>query len=287
MLAVPVAGEGEVVVRVRAAGVNALDWKIRDGLVRDAFPLPLPATLGLEFAGEIVEAGAGVSGFAPGTRVMAALGGLGAYADYVLVSADKIAAIPAGLDDVRAAAMPVAALTAWQSLFEAGGLQKGETVLIHGAAGAVGSFAVQFARQAGARVVATARGVNAGLLRSLGADEVVDYQESAFWERAADIDLVLDLVGGATLQRSWDVLSAKGRIVSTAAPEIVAAIPAGKRGSWFAMRPDSVQLARFAEQVAQGKLQVLMDDVVAVAQAAAAIEKNKTGHGAGKTVILF
>ncbi|MEO6918747.1 MAG: zinc-binding dehydrogenase [Collimonas sp.] len=286
-LAIPVAGEGEVVVRVRAAGINGLDWKIRDGLVRDAFPLPLPATLGLELAGEIVETGPGVNGFAVGERVMAALGGLGAYADYVVVAADKIAPVPAGLDDVRAAAMPVAALTAWQSLFETGNLQKGETVLIHGAAGAVGSFAVQFARQAGARVVATARGVNADLLRSLGADEVIDYQESSFRERAADIDLVLDLVGGATLQHSWDVLSAKGRIVSTAAPEIVATVPVGKQGTWFAMRPDARQLAGFAAQVAQGKLQVLMADVVPVAQAAAAIEQNKTGHGAGKTVIRF
>jgi N-ethylmaleimide reductase len=286
-LPMPVPGKGEVLVAVRAAGINGLDWKIRDGLVRDVFRLPLPATLGLEFAGEVAGLGADVHNLNKGTRVMAALGGIGAYSDYLVIASEKLVPIPDGLDDVKAAAMPVAALTAWQSLFEAGALKRGERVLIHGAAGAVGSFAVQFAHQTGAYVIATARGVNADLVRSLGADEVIDYQVSAFWDQVGDVDLVLDLVGGSTLARSWNVLSAHGRIISTAAPEISATVPAGKNGAWFAMRPDTRQLAEFAQQVAQGKLAVLVADVVGPEQAAIAIEQNKIGHAAGKTVIRF
>lgn len=284
-VAAPLPAAGEVLVQVHAAGVNGLDWKIRDGLVRDVFQLPLPATLGLELAGVVLSVGPGVQGFSPGQRVMAALGGLGAYADQIVLAADKLATIPEGLDDVTAAAIPVAALTAWQALMEAGKLQAGETVLVHGAAGGVGSFAVQFARRAGARVVATARGVNADYLRRLGVDEVIDYQTTPFYDATGNIDLVLDLVGGATLARSWELLSDKGRIISTAAPEIAGLVPPGKQGAWFAMRADARQLADIAAQVAAGDLQVALAEVATLDQAAAAIERNKTGHAAGKTVI--
>jgi N-ethylmaleimide reductase len=280
-------GAGEVLVAVRAAGVNGLDWKIRDGFVRDVFPLELPATLGLEFAGEVITVGAGVGGLAPGQRVMAALGGLGAYADRLVIAAGRLVAVPDGLDDVTAAAMSVSALTAWQALFEAGALKAGETLLVHGASGGVGSFAVQFAKRAGARVLVTARAANADLLRSLGAEIVIDYQAAPFERDLSGIDLVLDLVGGDTLARSWQTLSARGRIVSTAAPDIAATAPQGRRGSWFTMRPDTAQLAGFAAQAARGELTVMIDAVVAAEDASRAIERNKRGHGAGKAVLWF
>lgn len=280
-------GEGEVLVRVAAAGVNGIDWKVRDGLVRDAFPLTLPATLGIELAGEVAAVGAGVEGYAVGDRVHGAPGALGAYASHVAIGAAKLSRIPAAIDDVTAAAIPVASLTAWQLLFEAGQLQRGETVLIHGGAGAIGSFAVQFAKQAGARVVVTARGRNADLLRRLGADEVIDYQTVRFEEAVKNVDLVLDLVGGETLTRSWQVLSPKGRIFSTAAPDIATQLSAGRRGGWFRMRPDGAQLAEIAGKVAAGELTVVIDEVVTAEQAGDAIERNKRGHGAGKTVIRF
>jgi N-ethylmaleimide reductase len=283
----PQPGEGEVVVRVAAAGVNGLDWKIRDGLVRDIFKLPLPITLGLELAGEVVAVGAGVEGFVAGSRVFGSLGGVGSYAGYVAVAAAKLVLVPAEMDYATAAAIPVAALTAWQALFEGGRLQRGETVLIHGAAGGVGSYAVQFARQAGARVLATAQGRNADLLRSLGAGEVIDYKAVRFEEVANNVDLVLDLVGGETLDRSWQVLSPQGRVVSIAAPDILARVPAGRQGSWYSVHLDGEQLARVAAQAASGELRVVIADVVTAEQAPAAIERNKTGHGAGKTVIRF
>lgn len=283
----PVPGAGEVLIKVRAAGVNGLDWKIRDGMVRDVFNLPLPAVLGLELAGEVISTGPGVDGFTPGQRVLAALGGLGAYADHVVVAAAKLVAVPDGLDDVSAAALPVSALTAWQALFEAGALRPGETLLVHGAAGGVGSMAAQFASRAGVRVLATARADNAELLRGLGADEVIDYRAARFEQEINDVDLVLDLVGGETLDRSWTVLSARGRIVSTAAPDIAARAPEGHRGSWFVMRPDAKQLADFAGQGARGDLKVVIDAVTDIADAPAAIERNKRGHGAGKSVLWF
>jgi N-ethylmaleimide reductase len=283
----PQPGEGEVVVRVAAAGVNGLDWKIRDGLVKDIFKLPLPITLGLELAGEVVAVGAGVEGLVAGSRVFGSLGGLGAYAGYVAIAAAKLAPVPEGLDYATAAAIPVAALTAWQVLFEGGKLQRGETVLIHGAAGGVGSYAVQFARRAGARVLVTAQGRNADLLRTLGADEVIDYKAVRFEEVAKNVDLVVDLVGGETLDRSWQVLSPQGRVISIAAPDILARVPAGRRGSWYSVHLDGEQLARIAAQAASGELTVVVSDVVTAEQAPAAIERNKTGHGAGKTVIRF
>lgn len=284
---VPPAAPSEVVVRVRAAGVNPLDWKIRDGLMRDAFPLALPATLGIELAGEVSTIGAGVTAFSPGDRVMGPLPGLGAYADHVAVAASMLTRTPAELDDVRAAAMPVASLTAWQALFDAGELQRGQTVLIHGAAGGVGSFAVQFARRAGARVVCTAQSVNAGYLHALGAHEVLDYRTQSFWTSTGPVDLVLDLVGGATLEHSWQVLGEHGRIVSTAAPEITANTPSGKRGVWFQMRPDAAKLGELAALAARGDLSVQVSEIADLAEAGAVIERSKTGHGPGKAVITL
>lgn len=146
---------------------------------------------------------------------------------------------------------------------------------------------MQFAKQAGARVLVTAQGRNADLLRSLGADEVIDYKTTRFEEVAKNVDLVFDLVGGETLDRSWQMLSPQGRIVSIAAPDIAQRVPDGRRGSWNTMHPDGALLARIAAQVANGELTVVVSEVVTTEQAAAAIERNKTGHGAGKTVIRF
>jgi N-ethylmaleimide reductase len=283
----PQPGRDEVLVRVHAAGVNGLDWKIRDGSLKQVFALPLPITLGVELAGVVMATGADVTGLAIGDRVMGALGALGAYSDYVAIEAGKLARIPATLDDVQAAAIPVAAMTAWQGLFEAGELRSGQTVLIHGASGGVGGFAVQFAKRAGARVIATASAANADYLRSLGADQVIDYRSADFRDQVRDAALVLDLVGGETPAKSWQVLADGGKIVSTAAPEIMGQIPAGKRGAWLMMRPDGAQLAGITALVAAGELQVKVSEVVELDDAGAAIERNKTGHGPGKAVIKF
>ena len=144
-IATPAAGQGQVLVRARAAGVNGIDWKVREGYVRDAFPLQLPAVLGIELAGAVEAVGPGASRFRVGDRVMGPLGGLGAYADFVAVDEATLVHTPQDLDDVHAAAVPVAAVAAWHSLHHAGPITAGQRILIHGAAGGLGGYAVQYA----------------------------------------------------------------------------------------------------------------------------------------------
>lgn len=283
----PVAADGQVLVRVAAAGVNGLDWKLREGYVRDAFPLALPAVLGIELAGEVIGLGQGVSRFKLGDRVMGPLGGLGAYAEVATVDETKLCLIPDGLSDIQAAALPVAALAAWQSLHASGPVARGQRILIHGAAGGLGSFAVQFAKQAGASVFATARGPQTRYLLDLGADQVIDVEKDRFENLAHDIDLVLDYVGGDVQERSWQVLAESGAIVATSSPEILQHTPPGRRGLWFMMKPDSAQLASIAARVAQGKLQSKVGEVVAFDDLPAAIERNRKRAGVGKTVVDF
>lgn len=288
-VAAPRPGDGEVLVRVRAAGVNALDWKVRSGLVKDAFPLALPATLGIEFAGEVVEAGpeASALGFAPGTRVFGALGRLGAYTDLLVVPVDRLAAVPDTMDMRAAAALPVAALTAWQALFEDGGLQAGQTVLVHGATGGVGSLAVQWAKRAGARVIATARAAKAAHARQLGADEVIDSASTQALAAIRGVDLALDFIGGDSLQQLWPTLSPTGRVLSTAAPEIAAQAAQGRPGAWFQMRPDAARLAVLAAQVVVGDIALPIGRVVPFTGLAEAIEAAGTARPAGKVVVDF
>jgi len=284
---VPVARPGQVLVRVRAAGINALDWKVREGHVRDAFPLELPAVLGIELAGVVEAVGPGATRLRVGDRVMGPLGRLGAYADLVAVDEDKLARTPQGLGDVQAAALPVAALAAWQSLNFLGPIRAGSRVMVHGAAGALGGFAVQFARQAGAFVVGTAGADDLAYVRGLGADQVIDYRSQRFEDLAGDIDLVLAYVGGDVIDRSWTVLKPTGAMVGTASPEILARTPAGRQGHWFVMQPDAALLARLADDVAGGALKSRVSEVISFDDIPAAIERNRVGAHSGKTVADF
>lgn len=283
----PVAGPGQVLVRVRAAGINALDWKVREGFVRDAFPLQLPAVLGIELAGVVEAVGPGPTRFQVGDRVMGPLGGLGAYAELVAVDEARLARTPQGLGDVEAAALPVAMLAAWQSLNFLGPIRAGSRVLVHGAAGAVGGFAVQFARQAGAFVVGTASADDLAYVRGLGADQVIDYKSQRFEDLVADIDLVLAYVGGDVIDRSWKALKPTGAMVGTASPEILARTPAGRQGHWFVMQPDAALLARLAADVAGGALKSRVGEVVRFEDIPAAIERSRIGAHGGKAVADF
>jgi NADPH:quinone reductase-like Zn-dependent oxidoreductase len=286
-IAKPEAGQGQILVRVRAAGVNGIDWKVREGYVRDAFPLQLPAVLGIELAGVVEAVGPGASRFKVGDRVMGLLGGLGAYADVVAVNEANLSRTPDGLDDVQAAALPVAAVAAWQSLNHAGPVRAGQRILIHGAAGGLGGFAVQFAKRAGAEVFATVAAAHVEYVRGLGADHVIDYQSERFEDVAHDIDLVLDYVGGEVLDRSWQVLAPTGAVVGTSSPDILARTPAGRRGMWFMNRPDPELLETLAAQVADGTLKSTISEVVTVDEIPAAIERNRTQSRTGKVVADF
>lgn len=286
-IAMPHAGPGQVLVRVRAAGVNGLDWKVREGYVRDAFPLQLPAVLGIELAGLVEAVGPGASRFRVGDRVMGGIGGLGAYADVVAVHEANLSRTPDALDDVQAAAIPVAAVAAWQSLHHAGPIRSGQRILIHGAAGGLGGFAVQYAKRAGAEVFATVGTAHVEYVRSLGAQHVIDYQTQRFEEVAREIDLVLDYVGGEVLDRSWQVLATTGAIVGTTSPDILARTPAGRRGLWFMNKPDAALLERLAAEVASGQLKSKVSEVVGFKDIPAAIERNRTDSRTGKVVADF
>jgi NADPH:quinone reductase-like Zn-dependent oxidoreductase len=286
-IAKPAAGPGQVLVRVRAAGVNGIDWKVREGYVRDAFPLQLPAVLGIELAGVVEAVGPGASRFRVGDRVMGPLGGLGAYADFVTVDEAMLVRTPQGLDDVHAAGVPVAAVAAWHSLHHAGPITAGRRILVHGAAGGLGGYAVQYAKRAGAEVFATASTAALDYVRSLGADHVIDYRTQRFESVARDIDLVLDYVGGEVLDRSWQVLTKDGAIVGTSSPDILARTPPGRRGLWFVNQPDAALLERLAAEIAEGTLISKVSEVVAFDGIPAAIERNRTGHRIGKVVADF
>jgi NADPH:quinone reductase-like Zn-dependent oxidoreductase len=283
----PEPGQAQVLVRVRAAGVNGIDWKVREGIVRNAFPLQLPTVLGAELAGVVDAVGPGVSRFRVGDRVMGAMGGLGAYAEFVTVNAESLSRTPEGLDDVQAAALPVAAVAAWKSLHHAGSIHPGQRILIHGAAGGLGGYAVQYAKRAGAEVFATAASADLDYVHRLGADHIIDYQSQRFEDVVRDIDLVLDYVGGEVLDRSWQVLAQNGVIVSTSSPDILARTPANRRGLWFMNKPDPELLETLAKEIANGTLQSKISEVVGFADIPKAIERNRTASRAGKVVADF
>lgn len=283
-IAKPEAAQGQVLVRVHAAGVNGIDWKVRTGLVRDVFQLQFPAVLGAELAGVVAAVGPGATRFRVGDRVMGAMSGLGAYAEFVAVDETALARTPDGLDDLHAAAMPVAAVAAWNSLHLAGPLHPGQRILIHGAAGGLGGYAVQYAKRAGAEVFATASAAHGDYVRGLGADHVIDYQSQRFEDIARDIDLVLDYAGGEVLDRSWQVLAPNGVIVGTTSPDILARTPPGRRGLWFMNKPDAALLETLAAEVASGALTAKVGEVVGFADIPLAIERNRTASRAGKVV---
>jgi NADPH:quinone reductase-like Zn-dependent oxidoreductase len=286
-IAIPQPGPGQVLVRVKAAGVNGIDWKVREGYVRDAFPLQLPAVLGIELAGVVEAVGPGSTRFQVGDRVMGPVGGLGAYADYVAVPEANLVQTPALLSDTQAAAIPVAAVAAWQSLHLDGPIRPGQRILVHGAAGGLGGYAVQFAQRAGAVVFATAGTVHIDYVRGLGAQHAIDYQTQRFEDITKDIDLVLDYVGGEVQERSWSVLAKDGVIVGTSSPEILARTPAGRRGLWFVNQPDATLLQTLAADIAAGAIRSHVSEVVAFADLPAAIERNRTQSRSGKVVANF
>jgi NADPH:quinone reductase-like Zn-dependent oxidoreductase len=285
----PQAGQGEVVVRVFATGViaNELRWnetyQTNAGTPRD-FPVP-----GRDLAGVVEEIGPGVTTPSPGTEVYALLGygRDGAEAEYCVALPGELAPKPRALDYVQAAAVPLSALTAWQALFDHGGLTAGQSVLIHGGAGGVGVFAVQLARQARARVSTTASAHNRDFLHDLGADEVIDYTITRFENVVHDVDLVFDLVGGDTLQRSWQVVRPGGVLVSVAspppAPDVVK--QHSPRFVWFIVEPNRAELVQIGELFDRGQLRPVVDTVFPLAQARQAYEQAVKGHPRGKIVL--
>jgi NADPH:quinone reductase-like Zn-dependent oxidoreductase len=284
----PSPGADQVLVRIGAAGVGPWDGWIRAG--KSVLPQPLPLTLGSDIAGTVEATGSAVTGFHPGARVFGVVNKrfTGAYAEYAVAEAAMIAPAPARLDAIEAASVPVIAVTAWQALFEQAALTRGQTVLIHGAAGNVGAFAVQLARQAGITVVATASAQDIGFVRCLGAATVIDHRAERFEAVARDIDAVVDLVGGEAQSRSFAVLKRGGRLVSAVSePDAALAGQAGVKAGFFLVDVTTERLRPIAELLGSGKLRVTVGSVLPLAGARTAHEMldGLRPHPRGKIVL--
>lgn len=311
-LPVPKPGPGEVLVKVCAAGVNPVDYKIRDGEMKPLVKFKFPLVLGSELSGVVEAVGSGVTQFGAGDAVFARMGlrSIGAYAEYAVVEAEHAAHKPANLTHVQAAAVPLAALTAWQALFERGQLQSGQKVLIHAGLGGVGSFAIQLARHAGATVATTVGQRNLAVAQSLGANVAIDYRSQRFDELVSSYDLVLDTQGGDIQARSFRVLRPGGRLVTVVGmPDRAFAkamgLPAplgwlfhwmnrnqramaqrsGTNFDYLFMRPCGKQLAQIADLIAQDVVKPVLDQVFPLAHAGAALAYSATGRASGKVVV--
>ncbi len=283
----PEPGKGEVLVKTMAASVNPVDWKTRNGDYPPITEEDLPLIPGRDIAGEVTALGSGVSGLSVGDRVFAILGARhGGYEEYVSLPATQLIAMPAGLSFDEAAAVPLAGMTAWQGLFQHGNLVAGQRVLIHGGGGGVGHFAIQFAKAKGAWVGTTVSGVDVGLAKELGADEVIDYTTVRFEDLIDPVDVVLDLVGGETRERSFDVLKEGGVMVSTLGePDKQEAKRRKVRVTGFMVSPNTKQLTEIADLIDRGEVKVVLHKVFPLEEAAAAQRALETEHVQGKIVL--
>lgn len=275
----------EVLIQIRDAGVNPIDWKIREGYLKERMPSSFPLTLGQDCSGEIVEVGAGVKKLKVGDEVFGFAHG--SYAEFATATEDSVALKPEKVDFATAASIPTAGLAAWQLVVDIAKIQQGQSVLIHGAAGGVGSFAVQLAKWKGADVFATAAAEDMAYLKQIGAKQVIDYQKEKFEDKLRDVDVVLDLVGGAVLARSYSVLKKKtGLIISTVgAPDENALKKIGAKGVRFVEKRDSNELSQLASLIEQGKLQARIDEVLPLDEARKAQDLLQKGDSHGKIVL--
>jgi NADPH:quinone reductase-like Zn-dependent oxidoreductase len=280
---VPTPAAGELLVKVRAASINPIDYKIRRGgfVPEDR----LPIILGRDIAGTVAEGSAG--GYRPDDAVYAMLPpDRGGYAQFVAVPAAVLAVMPARLSPAQAAAVPVAGLTAWQGLFDHGHLQPGQRVLIHGGTGGVGHFAVQFAKSRGAFVFATVSARDLDFIQELGVDQAIDYTAERFEDIAKDIDLVYDLIGGETQQRSLALVKRGGRIVSTLTePPQDRCAELGITGLRYMAQPNGQQLGEIAKLIEGDEVRVEVAATYPLDQARTAQERLEAGGIRGKVVL--
>jgi NADPH:quinone reductase-like Zn-dependent oxidoreductase len=286
----PEPGRGEVLVRVVAASVNPIDWKLREGLLRE---LALPFIPGGDFSGRVAALGAGVGDLPKGTEVYGCIpGSMGADAEYVVCPRSALARKPRSLDHVQAASVPIAAMTAWQALFDHGKLAANElleetpTVLILGASGGVGWFAVQLAKQAFAYVYGTASPSNVDRVLQLGADAAIDHHKYRFEDVATDVNLCIDLVGGELQRRAFQVVRRGGALVSTVQPPSEElARRNGVHATMFRMNPSAEQLREIAKRIDAGQLVVDVAKVLPLDRASEAEELNRRHEVTGKIVL--
>jgi NADPH:quinone reductase-like Zn-dependent oxidoreductase len=284
----PTPKEGEVLIRVKATSVNPFDCAVRAGYMNGYFNYTLPLILGTDVSGVIEAVGAGGNHFSPGDAVYTRAGVSrdGSYAEYVLAPAGDVAAKPRSLDHIHSAALPHVTLTAWQALFNLAHLSKGQTILIHGAAGGVGHVAVQLAKLHGAKVIGTAS-VNYDLLESLGVDEAINYATTPFENVVHDVDVVLDTIGGDTQQRSWSTLKRGGILVSAVQPpsEEQAAAHGVRQAMVSSSPPIAQTLSEVARLVDAGQLKPVVSHVLPLREIQQAHQLIEGQHSRGKIVL--
>ncbi len=287
--------DNEVQIAIEDAAVNPVDWKICEGELKSMLPHEFPIILGWDAAGVVKAVGKKVRNFSVGDQVFAYCRKptvkWGTYAEYVCVDEKQVALKPKSLTFAQASSIPLAGLTAWQALFDIGGLRKGETVLIHAGSGGVGSIAIQLAKNAGARVITTASSKNHSYVKTLGADAVIDYQKENFVDSIKKnipegVDLVIDTIGGSTRQQSLNVLKSNGRLVTMVEMiDPATRWPNNIRCYSMFVEPNGSQLQQISDLVTQGKVKPPSILEMKLEEAAIALEKNRSGHTCGKIVL--
>lgn len=284
----PEIGPDDLLIRTVAASVNPVDWKIRRGYLAQMLNHPLPLTLGWDVSGIVESVGSNVTTFKPGDAVYSRpdIRRNGSYAEYIAIRASEVARKPATISHVEAASLPLVSITAWEALITAAGMQPGQRVLIHAGAGGVGSIAVQLAKARGAHVTATASAAKSTFVRSLGADEVIDYRDPAAFAAARDLDIVFDTIGGDTQEASWAMLKPGGFLVSiTQPPKAERAEAEGKRAGFVFIDPNAAILRDLATLVDEGKIRPVIGGEYRLDHAARAHEASETGRTTGKIVL--
>ena len=284
----PVLKDDSVLIKVHAASLNPIDDILRSGEMKEMMPLTFPHIMGYDVSGEVIEVGSAVTGFSVGDAVFARPNQVdaGAIAEFARVKDTELALKPSNISHAEAASVPLAGLTAWQALFTKGNLKKGDKVLIHAGSGGVGTFAIQIAKNAGAHVATTCSARNADLVRKLGADVVIDYKTQAFENEVSDYDLVIDMLGGETLKRSFKVLKKGGSLVSIKGQDTdELAAQHDVRFEWFFMEPNGPMLAELGSLIESGIVTPVIDSTYPMDQTGAAYEALADGHAVGKIVV--
>jgi NADPH:quinone reductase-like Zn-dependent oxidoreductase len=281
---VPEPAPDEVLIKIHGAGVNPVEWKIRNGVMRQARPVRFPAILGSDAAGTVERVGAVVSRFHPGDAVVARVEG--SYAEYAVAKTDAVGRAAKSVPLTHVAALPIAAGTAWTVLFEVAKLSKGARILVQGGAGGVGIFAIQLAKLAGWHVIATTSAGNRALVQSLGADQVIDYQTEDFTRAVKDVDLVIDTVGGDTQKRSFGVVKKGGQLLSIVSPPDEAqAKEHGIDARFVRSNILGSRLEEICSLIDAGKIKIVIERELPLSEAKEALALSEAGHVHGKIVL--
>lgn len=280
--------DDSVLIEVHAASVNPIDYILQSGVMKDIIPLAFPHVMGFDVSGKITEVGRDVTEFKVGDEVFARANqeDAGAIAEVARLKASEMALKPASITHERAASVPLAGLTAWQALVTRAQVSPRDRVLIHAGSGGVGTLAIQIAKHLGAHVITTCSARNADLMRELGADQVIDYNSQAFEDEVSDVDVVLDMVGGDTLNRSFKVVKEGGIVVSIKGQDTDGlAEKHGVRFEWFFMEPSGEMLGRLAKLIEAGDIRTVIDTSYPMEEIARAYAQLKDGHAVGKIVV--